>query len=355
MESVDADVSTVRGVAAAGFWDEVNALVDRATSLDALRAHRLQLLAASLWRSTGRPVPIELRDDERRGAMLAMAAPGLLRRARAACDGRLMLMKGPEVACRYPDPAARYFGDLDLLSDDPRATQRALVAAGFVELESPEDWVGKHHLPPLAWPGIPLAIEVHRGPKLPGWLAAPTTEELMALAVPSATGIDGLLAPAPAAHALMLAAHGWAHRPLGRLGDLIDVAAMLTEDERAPAAELAHRWGWSRMWTTTLKSADALLRHGRATLPLRTWGRYLNQVRDLSVIEFHVIQIAGPLFAASLRELPGALGGVVAQTASPWPGETWGAKLTRSRKAVVHAFSDQADHDRQVGHNPWRR
>ncbi len=39
--------------------------------------------------------------------MISMAAPLLLRRARAAYDGELMLMKGPEVAARYPHPSDR--------------------------------------------------------------------------------------------------------------------------------------------------------------------------------------------------------------------------------------------------------
>ena len=66
----------------------------------------------------------------------------------------------------------------------------------------------------------------------------------LSLAVPSATGINGLLAPSPAAHALLLAAHAWAHHPLGRIGDLIDVAAVLPADERPAAAALAQRWEW---------------------------------------------------------------------------------------------------------------
>ena len=46
----------------------------------------------------------------------------------------LILMKGPEAAARYPDPALRPFCDLDFLVDDPAAAHRALMAAGFVEV-----------------------------------------------------------------------------------------------------------------------------------------------------------------------------------------------------------------------------
>jgi len=336
-------------------WAGVDALIERAPSLDDLGAHGLQLLAASLWRSQGRPIPPELRDNQLLATLMALAAPGLLKRARAAYDGPLLLMKGPEVASRYRDPGARYFRDLDLLAEDPAAAQRALTGAGFVELDAPEGWSLMHHHPPLGWPGVPLIIEVHRAPKLPTWLDAPPIEELMALSVPSATGIDGLLAPAPAAHALMLAAHAWSHRPLGRLGDLIDVAAMLDDDERGAAAELARRWGWARMWRITLASSDALLRGARAPWPLRTWGRHLKEVHDVSVARATLIRVAAPLSASPVRRLPRALGAGILRNVRPWPGEPWHEKVARSRKTLAHAFAEEADHKRRIGGNPWGR
>ena len=72
------------------------------------------------------------------------------------------------------------------------------------------------------------------------WIAA----ELLELTQPSATGVPGLLAPVPAAHAVLLAAHSWAHAPLRRLLDLIDVTVAVEHDrDRALAGELAQSLG----------------------------------------------------------------------------------------------------------------
>ena len=199
-------------------WARIEELVNRAPSLDALRAHHLQLLAPSLWREQGRIVPQELEDELRFAAKMTVAAPMVLKRARAAYEGRLMLMKGPEVAARYPTPAARRFRDLDLLADEPDVAQRALLDAGFVELQTGHDYSDDQHLCPLVWPGLPLVVELHRRPNCEEYLTPPPRDELMAMAVPSATGVDELLAPAPAAHALLLVAHAWTHLPLGRAG-----------------------------------------------------------------------------------------------------------------------------------------
>ena len=103
-------------------------------------------------------------------------------------------------------------------------------------------------------------IELHREANRPVWLAAPDPDELLELTRASATGVAGLSAPVPAAHAVLLAAHSWAHEPLRRLLDLIDVTVVLEdEDDRRRARELAFRWGLGRVWRTTIAAADALL------------------------------------------------------------------------------------------------
>ena len=56
--------------------------------------------------------------SERMAAATAMAAPALLERTRTATEGPLLLVKGPEVARLYPDPALRCFRDLDILVPD---------------------------------------------------------------------------------------------------------------------------------------------------------------------------------------------------------------------------------------------
>jgi hypothetical protein len=276
--------------------------------------------------------------------MMALAAPLLLDRARAAYDGELMLMKGPEVAVRYRYPTDRAFRDLDLLVDDPPAAQRALVAAGFVEGGNPENYDDAQHLRPLAWPGLPLVIELHRWPSCPPWLTPPSIRAILRCAAPSAAGGDGVLAPTPAAHALLLAAHGWTHGPLSRLGDLADVAAVLGPGDRRRADDLAREWGWEGMWRTTIGVADAMLAaEGAPHVGLR-WARHLETVRERTVLEGHVAQVAAPACTVPLRQAPGAVTAAVTRTASRRPGEPWADKLRRSFLAVAHAFMDQSDH-----------
>jgi len=343
-------VVTITPQAAAGaeLWDRARALVQRSPSLDALRAHRLQLLAATIWRAEHRPVPDELRFEQRRAAALAMAAPSLLRRIRDACDGSLLLMKGPEVAARYLDPGARYFGDLDLLAADPAAAQRALIAAGFREIEYANGWKEQHHLCPLIHPSGPLVVEIHRTPKLPAWLPAPEPVELFTRSVPSTTGIDGLSAPDPATHALLLAGHSWANRPLGRLGDLLDIAAVLTETPRLVVDVRARRWGWGNLWTATAAAIDALFAGERRPLSLRTWARYLG------VVEFHLLRVIGAAAAAPGGHRFSAAAAAARQSSGRWRDETWATKLRRTHAAVTHPLAPQLEHTRRTELNGWK-
>jgi Uncharacterised nucleotidyltransferase len=329
-------------------WERIDEIVDGAASVRALRMHGVELMAARAFRARGREVPAELLADERGAAMMAMAAPVLLGRARAAYDGSLVLMKGPEVAACYPDPAVRPFRDLDLLVDDAEAAQRALVAAGFVEVGDPANYEGIHHLRPLAWPDLPLAIELHRETNHPTWIRLPVTAELLEMTQPSATDVAGLLAPVPAAHALLLAAHGWAHQPLRRLLDLIDVAVVLGEEDRRLAVELARRWGLERMWRTTIAATDALLRGRGRALSLRVWGRHLASVRERTVLETHLARWADPACGwpqAGARPLGAALITFIG-AAQPRGAERWTDAVGRTSLAVANAFRAQSRHDR---------
>ena len=341
--------------ASGGIWDRVPGLIDRAQSLDALRTHGLHLLAASLWRSRGTELPPDLRKEESRAAMTALAAMAVLRRVRATCDGQLMLMKGPEVAAGYPEPRTRAYGDIDLLAEDPAGAQGALLKVGFVTLGGARDHSRAQHLDPVMHPDLGLTVEIHRRPNCPPCLPVPTASELLSLSVPSATGIDGLLAPSPAAHALLLAAHAWAHHPLGRVGDLIDVAAILVPGERGAAAALARKWGWERVWRITLSAADALLAGGPEPRALRTWARHLRTVSGMSVLDNHVIGIVAPFYALPARKLPQGVAAVLRSYAELNPGERWPAKLARTAIAVRDAFIDQSQHDRRIGLNPRHR
>ncbi len=209
--------------------------------------------------------------------------PRLLERVRAAYDGPIIVHKGPEVAVHYPDPILRNYGDIDLIVPDPEAVQRALIAAGFEEIGDPELYLDIHHLRPLRWPELPLHVEIHARPKWIDSLAAPSIEELFAVAVPSRT-INGVEAFLPEHHALFLAVHSWAHEPFRRLRDVIDIAAVRNEADSAEIEKLARAWGVGRLWEATERAIDAVLPLGRRPLPLRIWARNLTLVRERTVL-----------------------------------------------------------------------
>src|SRR5579864_6868044 len=139
-------------------WSSVDKLVDRTPSTADLLLHRLAPFAARRLRAQGRPVPAQLEHEERLAAIATLTAPEMLNRARDAYDGPMLLLKGPEVAARYPDPSLRTFHDLDLLVHDSGEAQRALLAAGFQVAEGEKDEPHLYHRAALLWPGLPLLV-----------------------------------------------------------------------------------------------------------------------------------------------------------------------------------------------------
>ncbi len=329
--------------------EEIERLVEAAPSLDALRRHHLHLAAARLWRSGGRAIPAGLAYDARAAALRAMFARLILGKARSAYPGPLMLMKGPEVAGHYPVPSDRPFRDLDLLAEDPAAAQRAMIAAGFTELGDPAAYAGLQHLPPLIWPGTPLVVEVHHRPSRPFWLAPVSTEGLFRHAVPSVTGVPGVVAPEPAAHAVLLVAHAWNHDPLGSVGQLLDVAALLSSGGRARAGALARTWGWEDMWATSLAAMDGVL-SGKPSrnLAVKLWARHLLGVRERSVLEDHISRLAAPVCSLPVADVPRALACSLRYTASPDSDEDWMTQLRRSCLAIAHAFRPGSEHQQSL-------
>ena len=323
-------------------------LADRAGSVDDLRLHKLQLVAARSWRGRGRLVPGPLLDEERYARMLALLTPIVLRRVRDAVQGRIVLMKGPEAAERYPDPALRPYGDLDLLVEDAPRVQRALLAAGFVEVGDAEPYVDIHHLRPLACPGLPLPIEIHDRPKWLAGLVPPSPSELLESAVPSATGIDGILALPPAQHALVLAAHSWAHQPLQRVLELADVALVADEADRDELRALAARWGVAQLWRTTESAADALFAGGRRTLAMHVWARNLSRVGERTVLESHLQRWLSPFGALSPGAALVAALRRVGRDLRPRRDETWRTKAARTARAILSPFTRVSEHRRAL-------
>ena len=326
-------------------WAGLDALLARADGR-ALVFHRLEPLAAYRLRALGSAPPADLVETERLGAAFALAGTAHLTRAREAVEGPLLLVKGPELAARYPDPALRISRDLDLVVPDPSSAQGALLAAGYEESGDPELYARAPHLRPLAWPGLPLELEVHGRPNWPRWVEAPSAEELLEGAVPSVAGVDGVLAPSPERHALVVAAHAWTHGPLARARDLLDVALLAAEANAAETERLARAWRIEKLWRTTAALADALFRGAPAPRALRSWACNVAEVRERTVLEQHVARWrcwfdafpAGLALRASLDE--------VLDDLTPDPGETWGAKLHRSRRAMRDAFVHKSAHDR---------
>ena len=329
-------------------WDRVAQLADSAPSWSALRANRLHLLAARVRHERGDHIPEDIRDAQYQAAVFSLAVPPLLARAREAYDGRLLLMKGAEAAVRYPDRLDRPFRDLDILVDDPDRAQGALIASGFVELGEPREYAGAQHLAPLYWPGLPLLIEIHRWPSRPPWLPAVAASSVFAHSIPSQTGAAGILTAHAAAHALLLTAHSWSHEPLGRLADLVDVAATLDEGDRAIATEIARSWGWERMWQVTLRATDAVVFGDHAPKSLVLWGRHLHDSRDRTVLEGQIARLLAPAWTLPPSRTPRGVAGAARRLVSRRRDEPWSRKLKRTRMSLAHALMDKSEHDRRL-------
>jgi len=327
-------------------WERIDSLLEASASpLPVLRMHRVELLEARRRRAAGLPLDDDLIADQTRVAVDEMAATPLLARVRSAWDGPLMLVKGPEVALDYGAPGLRSFGDLDLLTDDAEAAQAALIAAGFQEVFEPEVYAGIHHLRPLWWPGLPLVVELHTRANWPAGIPGPSAAELLDAAVPGRLGVAGVTTLPPAHHTLVLAAHAWAHQPLGRLGNLIDVAVTLRRSDPAEVDALARRWGCSRMWRTTHAAVRAVLQGEGRSAGVALWARHLAQVRERTVLEWHVKDLLAPMWGLPPRRALGAVRAEVLATAGPEGAESWRAKLSRARTAFGNARVARSEHD----------
>ena len=335
-------MSLPRDAGDAALWSAIDDLVDRAPSPVDLRAHGLHLLAGARLRGLGHPVPEEVAREERGAAVATLAVPALLQRARAAYDGRLMIMKGAEIARYYRDPLLRPFNDVDLLADDADAAQQALLAAGFEELGTEVNDIGLH-LCPLAWPGLPIRIELHRRPRWVEGLAEPSVTEILGAGVPSGVGIPGILAPAPPYHALLLAGHAWTHEPLRRLAELLDIALVTQGSDRTAVRRLAQSWGCERLWRTTERAVDAVLYGAARPIALRTWARHLGDARERTILETRLLRLAGPVWCMPRRRVPSAVLGAVARLLRRHEDERWRTKIARSGRLARNAARPRSE------------
>jgi hypothetical protein len=327
---------------ATGLWEGVDRLIDRAPSRVGLRAHRMQLLAAQRWRALGRPVPEDVLREERSAALRVMTAPVVLERVRAACDGPLILLKGLEVASHYPDPVLRPFIDIDLLVPDAETVQQALVASGFKPMP-PAAHVAAYHLAPLFLPDLPLRVEIHRKPRWIDTIEGPA-RELFSLAVDSRTGVAGVHALPAAHHSMILAAHSWAHEPLRRALDLVDIAVLCQGQDEQELRTLARSYELDRVWRATEAACRALLDEGPRPWSMRLWARNLAELRERTVVEFHLARWLSDFWAVPPRSALLGLGSALAEEVLPAPGETWKSKVARARLALQNAAVARSEH-----------
>jgi hypothetical protein len=335
--------------------DGVARLIDIAPSLDSLYWHRLHLLAAERLRTLGKPLPPWLAEQEKLAVPLALAATAVLERVMETWAQPVVVIKGPEIARLYPYAAARTYRDLDFLPPDASAMRHALVASGFHEIGAPETFVDAPHGRPLWLPEYPLVVEIHRQPNWPRWMDPPDKRELLDAAVPASFGPEGLLVPNPTHHVLLVAAHAWAHGPLHRLRDLLDVALLTEQVDRAEILRTARRWKLARLWSTTEEAVERLFRGERLPGLLRVWARNLEEARERTVLENHLGRWFGAYSTVSTPRAFGVMLSSIGADVRPLRDETWRKKLSRARLATRNAFASRSAHDRELGHRRLRR
>ncbi len=297
-------------------------------------AHHVGPLAARRWRVLGRPVPAEIAQQERSAHFGALLAIPVLERIRAAYDGRMLLIKGPEVEAHYP-MGGRAFGDLDLLVDDAAAAHAALQAAGFEEMPGAPDR-RPVHLPAVRWSGSAYPVEVHLRPNWPRHLEPPSNDEFFDAAVPSRVPVDGLETPSAEHHTLIVAAHAWKHMPLGYVRDLVDVAALADGSDEQELTRAAQSWGLAGIFETTLATARWLFDNGERPLATRLWARHLRPAREASILERHLRRWVTPFWMLPPGLAAVAAGKNIASDAQPVDGEGWWEKLDRIAWVATH-------------------
>ena len=333
-------------------WAAVDRLIDRAPRPSDLECHGLELLAVQRCRRLGRQPSAEAIAAEQASASLWLIAPLVLAHAVQSIGDKVVLMKGPEVAAWYPNALARGFHDVDLLVQDPDAAWHAMVTAGFRPVGDPRIYIGIHHLRPLAWPGMPLAVEVHAEPK---WIEfiSPPTEELLATAVPSETGVPDLLALEPSRHAVCLAVHAWAHAPLSNLRRLIDIAAVAQGTERERLDELACSWGVERVWRTTSATLDSLLAGKRRPLVGHIWARHLWGVRERTVHARRLERWLAPFSAYPARQASRVATRSMGGQLRRLPEERWIDVLHRYGRSLRNSFKRMSEHETTPAEDSW--
>lgn len=325
-------------------WLAVMRLIERAPSIDGLQAHRLDLIAARHFRSRGLPVPPELAGRELGMEIHLFRVRRTLAEIRSLVEGELVLFKGLALATRYPSAALRPFADIDLLVRDPQGVWDTLRAAGFV-VADPDDVPGSHddvhHLPPLLDPSLGgIEIEIHRHVSWVPWGTPPTNDEIFRSAKPAEVGVAGILEPAPAHHAVIVAAHSANEVALQRAVDLLDIALLLRECNAGAPAEFASRHGVGRIWRLYQRAVAAELLGALRAMGTRPWTTALRGGQEPSIVGNHVARFATVLWTRDgPLEIIRGLRETTRNEFLPQPGESSGAKRARIRAALARPRS----------------
>ena len=275
--------------------------------------------------------------------------PGLLSEVRAACEGPILVIKGPAAAARFPQPELRPFVDLDLVVPDANRTQAELLAAGFVPTGDAEFYAAvDHHLQPLRSPRFPIDLEIHDRPKWVDGLDPPAFGELAAGAAPTSFGVEGILDPAPARHALVLAAHLWSHEPFTRLLRLLDIVLTAQAADPEELESVAQAWGLRKLWSSTVAVTDAVLYGGPQPWLLRVAGRGLITAREATVFEVQLARLLAPLAIHSGAQVPSAVWQALAGSLRPGPGESWGGKARRTARQLARPSTRHSENLRSI-------
>ena len=220
------------------------------------------------------------------------------------------------MALDYPGPRLRRFRDLDLLTDDAERGAGGADRGGLPgdlrpgDLRATSIICGRCGGPACRSSSSCTAART-------GSTASPgrpprSCSRPRCRAGSACEGVDAL---PPEHHTLILAAHAWAHEPLGRLGNLIDVAVTRTRSDDAELAALARRWGCARMWRTTRTAVRAVLEGEGRSAGVALWARHLPAVRERTVFETHAQDLLAPLWGVPPSRAPALVRGAMASTA----------------------------------------
>lgn len=191
-----------------------------------------------------------------------------------------------------------------------------------------------------------LAIELHRNPGWLNWQRHPSNADVFARAVPSGTGVDGILAMPPTDRALLLAAHSWRHGPYYSFIHLLDLALARAEVDQGALLPLARAWGLEGVWRRLDRAIDAVY-FGEPGWPTgidRVWSRHLLAMREQTLLEYYAGFWLKGLVAPDVTSRATAVATDVrfSLTAHPW--QTRSGKIRRIGQAARRSLRPHSEH-----------